>query len=161
MAKYHMHKTEREITDPEILRDVLARGKYVIISMCRNGEPYVVTLSHGYDREKEALYFHCALKGLKIDFIEENPRVCATVIEDLGYQFGECEHHYRTVVFWGNMFVINDLDEKKYGLDILLNHLEDDPDSFKKRLLKDDDAYRKVGVLRLDIGEMTGKLAEK
>lgn len=160
MAQYHMNKTERELTDPKIFQEVISRGKYVIISMCRENEPYVVTLSYGYDKENSALYFHCALKGLKIDFLKENPRVCATVIEDLGYQFGECEHHYRTVVFWGELFVVDDLDEKKHGFDILLNHLEEDPESFKKRLFKSDDAYRKVGVLRLDIGEMTGKLAE-
>ena len=50
--------------------------------------PYVVTMNYGYDRGGRALYFHCAKEGLKTDFVRENPNVCATVIEDLGYQHG-------------------------------------------------------------------------
>jgi len=40
---------------------------------------------------------------------------------------------------------------------VLLNHLEDNPEKFKQRNLKSEEAYSKVGILRLDIGEMSGK----
>jgi nitroimidazol reductase NimA-like FMN-containing flavoprotein (pyridoxamine 5'-phosphate oxidase superfamily) len=154
-----MNKTEREITDKFELNNVLRNGKYTTISMCRNNEPYLVTLSYGFDEKKNALFFHAATTGLKLDFIEENPNVCATVIEDLGYVKGQCEHHFRSVVFWGKMYDLDDLDEKKHGLDILLNHLENDPDPIKQRNVKDDRKYDKVSILRLDIKEITGKQA--
>ena len=157
--KYHMHKQEREITGRTELIEILKQGKYAVIAMCRFYEPYIVTLSYGYDEIKHALYFHCALSGLKLEFIRNNPKVCATVIDDKGYIKDECEQHYRSVVFWGEMFIVDDLDEKKYGLDILLNHLEDDPDPIKVRNIKDDDKYLKVGILRLDINTLTGKKA--
>jgi len=159
MPKYHMHKKEREVKNTNTLNEILKNGKYTIISMCRNSEPYIVTLNYGFDESKQTLYFHCAKKGLKIDFIKSNPRVCATVIEDRGYKMGECEHAYRTIVFWGNMSVIEDLNDKKHGMNVLLHHLEENPDPLKKRLLKDDDAYRKVGMLKLEIQEITGKEA--
>jgi uncharacterized protein len=157
MLNYHMNKKEREITDQNALRKILKQGKYVTVSMCRDSEPYIVTLSYGYDQVKNALYFHCALKGLKLDFIKTNPNVCATIIEDRGYKMGNCSQAYRSVVFWGKMYLIKNLKEKEYGMDVLLNHLEDNPKKLKRRNFESEEAYSKVGVLRLDIEEMKGK----
>jgi len=155
MAKYHMNRKDREITDVKDIVAILQEGKYAVISMCRDNEPYIVTLNYGYD--KNALYFHNALKGLKIDFIKSNPNVCATVIEDRGYIMDECAHAYRSVVFWGKMSIVEDIVEKKHAMEILLNHLEDNPGIIKERSLKDDKVYSELGILRLDIMEITGK----
>ncbi|MGB8657101.1 MAG: pyridoxamine 5'-phosphate oxidase family protein [Candidatus Zixiibacteriota bacterium] len=157
MAKYHMNKKESEIKDKHLLTEILRQGKYAVISMCRDNEPYIVTLSYGYDKHKNALYFHCAPKGLKIDFIQRNPNVCGTVIEDRGYVMNECKHAYRSVVFWGEMVVVEDLEEKKHGIDVLLNHLEDDPALVKKESLKDERRLLTTGILKLNIEELTGK----
>lgn len=157
MAKYHMRKSEREITDRTELVRILKSGKYAVISMCRNNEPYIVTLSYGYDESRNSLYFHSAKTGLKIDFIGENPRVCATVIEDGGYMPGECEHRYASVVFWGDMRVVDGPEEKKHALVTMIDQLEEAPEPVKARLLKNDAVYGNVGILRLDISEITGK----
>ena len=157
MAKYHMQKKEREIKDPDELTEILRRGKYAVLSLCRGNEPYVVTLNYGYDEEKNALYFHSAPRGLKIDFITHNPNVCGTVIEDRGYVMNECSHAYRSVVFWGNMYVVERLEEKKHAMGILLTHLEDNPDPIRERSLKGEKVYNTLGILRLTIREITGK----
>jgi nitroimidazol reductase NimA-like FMN-containing flavoprotein (pyridoxamine 5'-phosphate oxidase superfamily) len=159
MEKYHMNRRDREIEDELELKRVVRNGKFVVISMCSEDSPYVVTLNYGYDDGKNALYFHTAFKGLKLDIIKRNPNVCATVIEDLGYKPGECDHSYRSVVFWGKMSIIEDLEEKKYGLNVLFDHLEEQPEDVKKRLLKENSKYEKMqlAILRLDIEEMTGK----
>lgn len=157
MAKYHMRKLEREITDKGELASILRKGKYAVISMCRDNDPYIVTLSYGYDEHKNSLYFHSAKSGLKIDFIKDNPKVCATVIEDGGYLKGECEHKYASVVFWGDMHVVEELAEKKHALVTMIDHLEEMPEPVKMRLLKNDSVYEGVGILRLDISEITGK----
>jgi len=157
MTKYHMRKMDREITDQDELAGILRNGKYAVISMCRNNEPYIVTLSYGYDEGKNSLYFHSAKTGLKFDFIKENPRVCATVIDDGGYLKGECEHKYASLVFWGDMHEVLDLEEKKHALTRMIEHLEEVPEPVKLRLLKNDSVYEGVGILRLDIKELTGK----
>lgn len=157
MAQYHMNKKEREITDREEVLDIMRSGKYATIAMCRENEPYAVTLSYGYDSENHALYFHSALKGLKLDFIQANPKVCATVIRDGGYVMGQCEHHYASVVFWGEMQLVERLEEKKHAFDILIDHLEEEPAAVKARIFKNDRVYDTAGILRLDIKEMTGK----
>ena len=160
MARYHMKRSEKEIADRNTLIDVLRKGKYTTIAMCRENEPYLVTMNYGYDESRNALYFHCSREGLKLDMIGQNPSVCASVIEDLGYRMGQCEQAYRSVVLRGKMNVVDDLREKKHGIDILLNHLEDDPDQVKERSLKSDEAYREVGILRLEVTEMSGKQGE-
>ncbi len=157
MLKYHMNRKEKQITDPVVLNEILKQGKYVTIAMCRAKEPYIVALNYGYDENKNSLYFHCSLKGLKLDFIKHNSAVCATVIEDRGYKIGDCSQAYRSVVFWGKMYIIEDLEEKKHGINILLNHLEDNPGEIKEKSLKSDDIYKEVGILRLDITEISGK----
>lgn len=157
MDRYHMRKKEREIKDEEELIEIIKQGKYAVISMCWNNKPYIVTLSYGYDEDKNSLYFHTAAKGLKIDFLKQNPNVCATVINDNGYVMNECDHKYYSVVFWGEMCVVQDTEEKKHGMEILLNHLEDDPKKLKEKFLKDDETLKKIMLLRLDIKELTGK----
>ncbi len=157
MNKYHMNKQEREIKDNNEIAEILKNGKYAVISMCRDNEPYIVTLSYGYNQSENSLYFHTALKGLKLDFIRSNPSVCATVIDDGGYNSGQCEHSYRSVVFWGNMSIVEKLEEKKLGMEVLLNHLEDMPGPIKERNLKNDKVYGNMTVLKLNIEQISGK----
>lgn len=157
MAKYHMNKVSGEITDKEEILRLLKGGKYAVIAMCRNNEPYIVTLSYGYDEKNNALFFHSAKKGLKLDFISENPNVCATIIEDRGYQHDKCEHHYLSVVIWGSMSVLQDLEEKKQAMEVLLNHLEENPEPIKERALKSDIVYDNFTLLKLEIDELTAK----
>jgi nitroimidazol reductase NimA-like FMN-containing flavoprotein (pyridoxamine 5'-phosphate oxidase superfamily) len=152
-----MNKSEREITDQNELMEILKCGRFTVISMCRSNEPYIVTMTYGYDELKHALYFHAATKGLKLDFMRDNPNVCATVIDDMGYVQDQCEHHYRSVVFWGKMYVVDDLAEKKHGLDVLLNHQEKEPEPIKRRNVKDDSKYDKVTILKLVIDDIYGK----
>lgn len=157
MTKYHMNKLDKEITDSKALIQLIKNGKYATIAMCRNNEPYIVTLSYGYDEGKNILYFHSSLKGLKIDFLNENKNVCATVIEDKGYIKNECEHHYSSVVMWGNISLISELDEKKHAMETILSHLEDNPQPIKERNLMNEAVYSKVAFIKLEITDMTGK----
>jgi nitroimidazol reductase NimA-like FMN-containing flavoprotein (pyridoxamine 5'-phosphate oxidase superfamily) len=154
---YHMRRPERALADRDELAAILRRGRYITLALCRADEPYVVTLSYGYDGEQKALYFHCAHEGLKLDFMGANPQVCGTVIEDLGYIQGECAHAYRSVVLRGELRRVEPLAERKHGMAVLLRHLEDEPQTVRERTLQDDAAYERAAILRLDIHEITGK----
>lgn len=157
MHPYHMTKKEREIKDPQIMKDILKNGKYTVIALCRNNEPYVVTLSYGHDEFSNTLYFHAGNKGLKLDFIRQNPAACGTIIEDLGYKKDECSHAYRSLVYWGKITVVEDLQEKKQGMEVLFHHLEEQPDSIRERTLNNNAAYNAVTIFKMEIDYMTGK----
>ncbi|MFX1344983.1 MAG: pyridoxamine 5'-phosphate oxidase family protein [Promethearchaeota archaeon] len=156
MPKYHMKRVEKEISVKDDIISILKSGKYTIISMCKENEAYLVTLNYGYDETKNALYFHCAKEGQKIDFIKSNPFVCGTVIEDKGYENG-CGQLYRSVIFRGKMVIVEDLQEKKKGFDVLLNQLENNPNTIKNKFFQNADAYENTGMLRLDITDISGK----
>ena len=156
MTKYHIRRNEKEISSKEELIGILKNGKYTVISLCKDHEPYIITLSYGYDDAKHALYFHCAKEGQKIDFIKANPYVCGTIIEDNGYEDG-CGQAFRSVVFRGRMEIVETLEEKKKGLEILINHLEKDPNPTKIKFLKKENTYETLGILRLDITDISGK----
>jgi nitroimidazol reductase NimA-like FMN-containing flavoprotein (pyridoxamine 5'-phosphate oxidase superfamily) len=158
MKQYHLHnRPNRELADKSDIDIILNEGKFAVISMCRENEPYIVTLSYGYDSENKTLYFHCANEGLKLDFLKSNENVCATVIEDKGYVMNECGHKYESVVFWGDMQIVNDLHEKKHGMSILLHHLEENDSVIKEKQLMSDDSYSKMKILKLKIGQIHGK----
>jgi uncharacterized protein len=158
MGKYHLtHKVEREITDAGEIRRIMHDGKYAAIAMCRDNEPYVVTMSYGYDEPKNALYFHCANHGLKMDFLAINKNVCATVVEDRGYATGECSHLYNSAVFWGKMSIVESLDEKIHGLSVMIDQLEESPGRRKEEVAQYKDEFDGFTILRLDIQDITAK----
>ncbi len=156
-ARYHLQKKEREIKDPNELLAIIKRGKYLTIALCRNNEPYIVTLSYDYDEEQNVFYFHSRQKGLKGEFLKSNPNVCATVIEDRGYLMDECAHEFRSVVIWGRMCFVEEMEEKKHAMDVLLCHLEENPGKIKRESLSNDAVYRHLAMLRLDVTEINGK----
>ncbi len=158
-SKYHLqNRPNRELKDESEIKKILRNGKFTTVSLCRDNEPYIVTLSYGFDEGRNALYFHSARQGLKLDFLIANKKVCATVIEDGGYVMDECAHEYKSIVFWGEMHVVNDLDEKRYGMGILLNHLEEKDTIIAEKLHKSDQGFAtNMEVLRLDIKEIHGK----
>lgn len=158
MPRYHVRRSDRELTDPAELDAILAEGKFVTIAMARDNEPYLVTMSYGFDPERRALYFHAAPEGLKYAFMEANPEVCATVVLDGGYVRGECEHHYTSAVIRGRLSRVTDSAELRSGMRVLLDHLEaGSPEYAETPALERDEAYERMAVLRLDIDELTGK----
>lgn len=157
MSSYHMRRQEKAIEDPRVFDDILKRGQFAILALCRENEPYAVTMNYGFDASRNTLYFHCAKEGLKIDFIRQNARVCGTVVEDRGYKTGECDHAYRSLVFWGRIAIVDNTEEKKHALDVMIHHLEEDPDPVRRRTLSKEDVTEKVCILRLDIDTISGK----
>ena len=56
MRKYHLHnRPNRELTEKSDIDRILKEGKFAVISMCRDNEPYIVTLSYGFDSENEMI----------------------------------------------------------------------------------------------------------
>jgi len=151
-----MRRKEKAITDNKIIEELMTKGRYITISMSKNDVPYIVTLSYGYDNAQNALYFHCANEGQKIDYTKFNPNICGTIIEDNGYSEG-CTQEYRSLIVRGTIDIIDNIQEKKHAFDILLSHLEKDPKAMKEKFFKDDKAYDEPGILKLKITEITGK----
>jgi nitroimidazol reductase NimA-like FMN-containing flavoprotein (pyridoxamine 5'-phosphate oxidase superfamily) len=154
---YHMVKKKLEIIDSKVIDGILSRGKFLTLSLCRDNEPYIVTLSYGFDENRNVIFFHCAKRGLKLDFIRVNPEVCGTVVEDLGYQEGKCSHAFRSVVFRGRVHQIDDLEEMEYAYRVMTDQLEPDPQAVRVRILKNEVDYKKALLYKIALTEKVGK----
>ena len=155
-----IRRKEKAITERNEMIEILMSVRYVTIAMCADNEPYLVTLSHGYDRERHCIYFHCAKEGKKIDILNSNNVVWGQALLDKGYVQGDCDHIFSTVQFKGKVTFVDDLIEKKHALRIMIECLEDNPSKVIAAKVKDS-AVDKLGIGRIDIEYLSGKRAEK
>lgn len=155
-----IRRKEKAIKDKDEMIKILKEAKYVTIAMCNDKEPYLVTLNHGYDSEKYAIYFHCAHEGKKINILTSNNVVWGQALLDIGYVFGKCDYLYATTQFRGTVTFIDDIEEKRHALITMIKQLEPEPEKvIKKQITKK--SLKKVNIGRIDIDYLSGKKAER
>jgi len=154
-----LRRKEKAIEAQDEMTAILEDAKYVTVAMCMRNEPYLVTLSHGYDRERNCLYFLCARDGKKIDILKENSVIWGQALLDKGYGQGACNHLYATTQFRGTASLIEDIEEKRHALEVMIEGLEDEPGSVKAKQITEE-SVKGVGIGRIDINSMSGKKSE-
>lgn len=156
MDAYHLRRSEKEITDSDQLRAVIGGQKYMTLAMCKDNVPYLVTVNYGYDEAENCFYFHCAGEGKKQDYLAENPVVWGQILEDAGYQDGKCDHAFRTVQFKGTVTFLEDLDEKRQALHMMIGQLEPDPGLVEQKQVNSKSLAR-VAIAKVSVEGMSGK----
>lgn len=152
-----MTKRERQITDLKQIMDILDKGKVLHLGLCANDEPYVVPMNYGYIQEdgKLVLYLHSAVRGKKLDMIEANPKVFFEISCDLVPFAGNvpCQYGlaYSSVMGRGTARIVEDVEEKKKAMSILMKTQTGKDFSFEDRLVSI------VAVIRIDVAEYTAK----
>jgi len=155
-----IRRKEKEITDINEMIKILEMAQYITIAMCKDNEPYLATLSHGYDRDCHCIYFHCATEGKKIDILSSNNLVWGQALLDKGYVQGACDHLYATTQFKGTVTFIEDKEEKIYALKTMIRALDDNPEKLMAEQITEKSVAR-VGIGRIDIEYISGKKADK
>lgn len=155
-----IRRKEKAIENKEEMIAILESSKYITIAMCQDDVPYLVTLSHGYDREKDCIYFHCAREGKKVDILTNNNIVWGQAIMDHGYAEGACDHLYATTQFKGTVTFIEDAKEKERALRIMINSLEPNPELVMEEQITEKSVQR-VHIGRIDIEYMSGKKSKE
>lgn len=157
---HEIRRQEKAITNQDEMKKILQHTKYITIAMSDNNEPYLVTLSHGYDLESNIIYFHCASEGKKIDILKKNNVIWGQALIDKGYVHGKCDHLYVTVMFHGHVSFLTDENEKHHALEVMIRQLERNPDQvIKEQITKK--SLKRVNIGRIDIDYLSGKTADK
>ena len=151
---FHVRRKDREINDADVLKKVLKATKYVTIALCMDNEPYLVSLSHGYDEERNCLYFHCAVEGKKLVYVEANSKVWGQAVQDFGVT-DECDYAYTSVHFKGTVSLIEDLSEKQHAVEVMVRQLSENPEGKLAKIKPEKLAKTTFG--RIDISCMTCK----
>ncbi|MFW9794070.1 MAG: pyridoxamine 5'-phosphate oxidase family protein, partial [Candidatus Thorarchaeota archaeon] len=121
-----IRRKEKEIKDKKEMISIIKSAKYITLAMSLDNEPYLATLSHGYDERKNCFYFHCAHEGKKIDILQVNNVVWGQALIDYGYADGSCDHQYATTQFKGRVSFIENPEEKRHALSVMIHQLESD-----------------------------------
>jgi nitroimidazol reductase NimA-like FMN-containing flavoprotein (pyridoxamine 5'-phosphate oxidase superfamily) len=148
-----MRRGKDEITDRTEIDNIIRQCRVCHLGLSDCDEPYIVPLCFGYDGE--ALYFHSALEGRKIDILRKNNRVCVEF--DLSGEMRESEEGckwgiiYRSVIGFGTAKLVDDGDAKRKALEILMAQYSDKTYSFP------DEIVTKTAIIKVIIEHITGK----
>jgi nitroimidazol reductase NimA-like FMN-containing flavoprotein (pyridoxamine 5'-phosphate oxidase superfamily) len=176
-----MRRWKKEIKDKAVIIDVLNRchvgclgtiGKdgYPMIKPLNfaynpPSPPFNSPLSKGGDRGVKGgqrgfgkIYFHTAKEGEKIEDIKKDNRVCFEVDMPIAYvkaknQPCEADYLYRSVIIKGKAYIIEDREEKLFGLKCLMQKYQ--PEGGYGDYLEE--KLEITGIVRIDIDEMVGK----
>jgi len=153
-----MRRSDKEITDTEQIEEILRRGTVCRVALKDEPVPYVVPLNYGYGRwnDGQALFFHSASTGRKIDLIMKNPEAAFVIETDHQLVVAEeaCRFtmHYASVMGTGRFRVLESVEEKRSGMTAIMAHYTDRSDWDLP-----DRALGAVTVLVLEIDEISGK----
>ena len=152
-----MTKRERQITDPNQIEAILDTATVMHLGLAVDNEPYVVPLNYGYTMEdgKLVIYLHSGQRGKKLDMIRSNPRVffemdCNRVPFEgvMPCQYGMV---YSSIMGRGEAHIVEDVEEKKKAMTILMKTQTGKDFTFEDRLVS------MVAVIRVDVAEYTAK----
>ncbi len=154
---FHVRRKDKNITDERLLKKILKTAPYVTIALSKENQPYLVSLTHGYDEEHNIVYFHCAKEGKKIDYLKSNNNVWGQATLDYGVSEdqGECTHLYASVHFSGKVTLVDDLKEKLQGIRFLMDRLGGKSEERMSQLNLE--RLKNTVIGRIDIEYMSGK----
>lgn len=139
----------------EDTRQILREQTNGVLSLTDpDGTPYGVPLSFAYDGEN-AIYFHCATQGRKLDCIGKGCRCSFCVVSRDSIMPEEFTTYFSSVIVSGNISVVDNRDEMLEGLLLLCEKYSPGMDSSSEIA----QGLNHVCVLRLDITDITGKEA--
>jgi nitroimidazol reductase NimA-like FMN-containing flavoprotein (pyridoxamine 5'-phosphate oxidase superfamily) len=120
-----MRRKDKEIRDLAHIWDIIQDSEVCRLGLARDGMPYIVPVSFGYDAE--ALYFHTAREGKKITYIEANPIVCFEFerqVQLVSSADDPCHwtFSFQSVIGYGTVQELVAPVDKMYGLRRIVEH---------------------------------------
>jgi len=153
-----MRRSDRAVTDPARIREIVAACTCCRLGLCDGGRAYIVPLDFGFvERDGHyTFYFHGAGEGRKLDLIRKTG--WAAFEMDRGHELivgptgCKCSARYQCVMGGGPVSLVETLEEKIEGLKALMLH-ETGSGDWKF----DEAVVDRTRVIRLEAEELTCK----
>ena len=150
--------------DDDWIRAFLHSGAWGSLATVAEGQPFINTNLYVYDEDQNAIYLHAAKQGRTRSNLEPGVPVYFSVSSmgrilpaDTALEFSV---EYAGVAVFGRGSVVDDDEEKRHGLQLLLDkyapHLRPDRDY---RAITQDELDR-TSVFRVEIDSWSGKMKE-
>lgn len=153
-----MRRKDREVTDYEKMLGIVNACDCCRIGLVDGDGAYIVPLNFGYEnREGElTLYFHSAAEGKKIELVKQQGSVSFEMDtkHELVKGKAACAYSYlfQSVMGKGKVELLQDHEEKVYGLKKVMAHYSDKEDwSFPEKMVNN------MAVMKLSVTEWSCK----
>lgn len=149
-----MQKINQEITDQNVIEEILKGANICRIAIHDVNEPYLLPFNYGYSNG--CLFIHSGPKGKKLDLLTSHPNVSFEVEDKVQIikDYSPCNWStfYRSVIGKGTVEVITDYHQKKHGLEIIMAH-----HGASEKPVFDKKQVNGTVILKLNITHVSGK----
>lgn len=148
-----LRRTKQALPE-EICKALLHRLPRGVLSLLgEEGYPYGIPMNHYYIEEKNALYFHGAKEGHKIEAMLHHPKAGYCCIDEGERQGEDWPLHFQSVIVFGEMEEVRDEAEKEAFCRLLCQKFNDNPAYIEKELK----GLAHTRCWRLHIAHISGK----
>ena len=148
-----MRRKDKAIVELAEIEEIVRKSLVCRLGLAEENRPYVVPLIFGF--KDRTLYFHSAPEGKKIEILRKNSKVCfefdldhEVLVDEKACKWGI---KYRSVIGFGKASFVEDLEEKRKGLDVIMQHYSG------RSFQYPEPAVENTVVIKVEIESMTGK----
>lgn len=152
---HKMRRKNQELTCEENERILNTVSSGVLALYDDNGYPYAVPLNFVY--HGNAVYFHCAKEGHKIDAVKNCDKASFCVVAKDAVVAEKFATDYYSVIVFGKVQIISEQEEMRSILRLLNSKLA--PDFPKEGELEIEKDINNVCIIKLEAELITGKAA--
>jgi uncharacterized protein len=149
-----VRRAEKEITDKQVILEILDKAEICRLGLVENGEAYIVPVNFAH--EAGILYIHSAPAGRKMEILRKNNLVTFEIEgpREIIPDKTPCDwtSKYRCLMGRGIVTISDDPVMKKKTLDLLMRKFgAEGPLEYKES------SFSKMAALTLSIGSISGK----
>lgn len=149
-----MRRNKQLLPNKECIDILISNTSGVLSVLDSEGYPYGVPMSYVYS--DNAIYFHCAKEGHKIDAIKNCDKATFCVIAQDEVKPETFSTDYKSVIVFGKISIIEDDDEKLRTIKILSAKYSPNV-SVEKVDAEINSCFNSLNMIKLEIENMTGK----
>jgi len=127
-------RKNREISRNECVEVLTEQTRGVLAVNGDDGYPYAMPMNHYYNADDGCLYFHCGRSGHRIDSLRASDKVSFCVCERGFRKEGEWAYNVRSVIVFGRVEIIDDMDKITEIAAQLSRKFTDDEEYIKREI---------------------------
>lgn len=156
-SNFESVRRQDRIMEPTRALEILVNGEYgfLAVGTSKNGYGYGVPLNFTFDIEKNALFFHCAREGHKIDNLTEHALVSFCVVGKTQVVPNKFTTLYESVMAFGRAELVVNETEAANALQALIEKYSPEYKASGEKYIQQ--LIHRTQVVRIDIHHITAK----
>lgn len=152
-----VRRQNRVLDNQDRIKELLETSEFGFLSLgtSANGYAYGIPISYAYDTESNALYFHCAPEGQKLDDMRQNDRISFCVVGTTSPIANQFTTLYESVIAFGKANLDLSDDEKRLTLRLLVNKYSKGYEDIAEKYM--DKSWDRTFCFKIEIEHISAK----